>query len=50
MGDNNTAKPGMFDFKGKYKWESWDELKGITQEEAEKKYIAFAEELIAKYK
>lgn len=49
VGDNTTTKPGMFDFKGKYKWEAWDKLKGTSQEEAETQYIAFADELITKY-
>lgn len=49
VGDNTTDKPGLFDFKGKYKWEAWDKLKGTSQEDAEKQYIALADELIAKY-
>ncbi|QPG72940.1 Acyl-CoA-binding protein 2 [Brettanomyces nanus] len=49
VGDNGTTKPGLFDFKGKYKWESWDELKGMSQEEAEKKYIELVDNLLAKY-
>lgn len=49
VGDNDTTKPGMFDFKGKYKWESWDKLKGTSQEEAEQKYIALVDQLLAKY-
>ncbi|KAG7838687.1 hypothetical protein KL942_002091 [Ogataea angusta] len=40
VGDNTTDKPGVFDFKGKYKWEAWKKLEGTSQEEAEKKYIA----------
>lgn len=39
----------MFDFKGKYKWEHWEKLKGTPQEEAEQKYIALVDELLAKY-
>lgn len=39
----------MFDFKGKYKWEAWNKLKGTSQEEAEQKYIALVDELSAKY-
>ncbi|RUP43607.1 acyl CoA binding protein-domain-containing protein [Jimgerdemannia flammicorona] len=27
FGDNTTAKPGMFDPKGKYKWEAWTKKK-----------------------
>lgn len=39
----------MFDIKGKYKWQSWKDLEGTSQEDAEKQYIALADELIAKY-
>ncbi|TID16712.1 hypothetical protein CANINC_004164 [Pichia inconspicua] len=49
VGDNTTEKPGMFDFKGKYKWEAWNKLQGTSQEEAEQKYIELVDELIAKY-
>ncbi|KAK9477268.1 acyl-CoA-binding protein [Lipomyces japonicus] len=49
VGDNTTAKPGVFDLKGKYKWAAWDKLNGKSQDEAEQEYIKFAEELIAKY-
>ncbi|ODV86099.1 hypothetical protein CANARDRAFT_175824 [[Candida] arabinofermentans NRRL YB-2248] len=49
IGDNETTKPGVFDFKGKYKWESWDKLKGTSSEEAESEYIKLVDELIAKY-
>lgn len=27
-GDNTTAAPGMFDLKGKAKWNAWNEKKG----------------------
>ncbi|KAI9319744.1 acyl-CoA-binding protein-like protein [Dichotomocladium elegans] len=50
VGDNNTSKPGMFDLKAKYKWQAWEDLKGkLSQEEAEKQYIAFVEELKSKH-
>ncbi|KAG7906882.1 hypothetical protein KL907_002522 [Ogataea polymorpha] len=49
VGDNTTEKPGVFDFKGKYKWEAWKKLEGTSQQEAEKKYIALVDELQAKY-
>lgn len=49
VGDNTAEKPGVFDFKGKAKWQAWEDLKGTSQEDAEKKYIAFVEELKAKY-
>lgn len=49
MGDNETSKPGMFDLKGKYKWQAWADLKGTSQEDAEKQYIALANDLLSKY-
>lgn len=45
VGDNTTERPGLLDFKGKMKWQAWEDLKGMSQEEAEKQYIAFVEEL-----
>ncbi|KAF8000471.1 hypothetical protein HF325_005400 [Metschnikowia pulcherrima] len=48
-GDNTTPKPGMFDLKGKYKWQAWDELKGTSQTDAEAQYIELVDTLLAKY-
>ncbi|CAF2988760.1 unnamed protein product [Rotaria sp. Silwood2] len=48
VGDTNTAKPGMFDLKGKYKWEAWDANKGKSKETAQNEYVAFVEALKAK--
>ncbi|CAO3662377.1 unnamed protein product [Umbelopsis ramanniana] len=48
VGDCTTSRPGAFDLKGKYKWDAWDALKGKSQEDAEKEYIAFVEELKSK--
>ncbi|RPB20115.1 putative acyl-CoA-binding protein [Terfezia boudieri ATCC MYA-4762] len=48
-GDNDTSKPGVFDFKGKYKWQAWEDNKGIPQEDAEKQYIEFVNELKEKH-
>lgn len=44
-----TGRPGMFDLKGKAKWNSWDEKKGMSQDEAKEKYIVYVDELLAKY-
>ncbi|XP_040190549.1 acyl-CoA-binding protein isoform X7 [Rana temporaria] len=49
VGDVNTARPGMLDFKGKAKWDAWETKKGISQEDARAQYIKFVEELKAKY-
>uniref|UniRef100_A0A8I3WUV9 Acyl-CoA-binding protein n=2 Tax=Callitrichinae TaxID=9480 RepID=A0A8I3WUV9_CALJA len=49
VGDINTERPGMLDFKGKAKWDAWNELKGTTKEDAMKAYINKVEELKKKY-
>ncbi|KAI7829676.1 acyl-CoA-binding protein [Gamsiella multidivaricata] len=47
VGDNTTAAPGMFDLKGKAKHNAWTEKKGLSQEQAEKEYIALVAQLTA---
>ena len=48
MGDyTNGKKPGMLDIAGKFKYESWKQLEGLTKEEAMQKYIDFVAELQA---
>ena len=49
VGDCNTERPGMMDFKGKAKWDAWNGKKGMSKEDAEAKYIALVEELKGKY-
>ncbi|KAJ5953370.1 hypothetical protein N7454_000266 [Penicillium verhagenii] len=48
-GDNDTAKPGAFNFKEKYKWEAWTKVQGKTQDEAKEDYIKLVDELKAKH-
>ncbi|XP_017488805.1 PREDICTED: acyl-CoA-binding protein-like [Rhagoletis zephyria] len=48
-GDCNIPKPGMFDLKGKAKWEHWNSLKGMSKADAQKKYIAKVHELAKTY-
>ncbi len=45
-GDNNTERPGGFDFKAAAKYNAWEKLKGMAKEEAMNKYI----DLIARLK
>ena len=45
-GDCNTSKPGMFDLKGKAKWEAWNKLVGTAKEDAQTQYIAKVTELM----
>ncbi len=49
IGDCNTARPGMFDLKGKYKWDKWNGHKGTSKADAETKYIALVKTLLEKY-
>jgi len=45
-GDVNIEKPtNFFDFPGIAKFNAWDSLKGITQEDAMKKYIDYVKSL-----
>jgi diazepam-binding inhibitor (GABA receptor modulator, acyl-CoA-binding protein) len=44
-GDNNTERPGGFDFKAAAKYNAWEKLKGTPQEEAEHQYIKLVEKL-----
>ncbi|CAH8569891.1 unnamed protein product [Schistosoma intercalatum] len=49
VGDNNTCAPGIFDLKGKAKWNAWNGKKGICSEEAKTLYVNKARCLIEKY-
>ena len=49
VGDCNTEKPGMFDFKEKAKWDSWNSNKGMSKFDSEVKYITYVNQLIQKY-
>lgn len=48
--DSTIGKPGMFDLKGKAKWNAWNEKKGMSQDESKEKYIAYVDQLLEKYK
>ena len=41
IGDCNTEKPGMLDFKGKAKWEAWNKVKGKDKEVAKHEYVEY---------
>ena len=43
-GDVSGNKPGMFDFVGVAKYEAWNRLKGVSQDDARNQYI----DLVAK--
>lgn len=49
VGDCNTERPGMLDFKGKAKWDAWDKKKGTSKDDAEKDYVALVAKLKVNY-
>lgn len=46
-GDVAGSRPGMMDFVGRAKYDAWVKLKGMTQADAEQKYIGKVQELLA---
>ncbi|XP_043494347.1 putative acyl-CoA-binding protein [Polistes fuscatus] len=46
VGDCDTGKPSILEFEKKAKWEAWNKIKGISQDEAKEKYITKANELM----
>ena len=45
IGDVNTDRPGMFDLKGKAKWDAWAAKKGTPKEEAQAAYVELVKSL-----
>ncbi len=44
-GDATGARPGMFDPKGRAKWDAWSSRKGLSPDDARTKYVALAQKL-----
>ncbi len=44
-GDVSGPKPGFFDFVGTAKYEAWGKLKGTSQDDAMKQYVALVKKL-----
>ena len=49
-GDNDTSKPGMFDIKGKFKWEAWKAKAGLSKDDAQQKYVDIVNGLLETHK
>ena len=49
VGDCNTDRPGIFDLKGRAKWDNWNSRKGMSKKDAEKAYIELANKLMSIY-
>lgn len=44
-GDATGARPGMFDLKGRAKFDAWTGKKGVPKEQAESQYVALVDRL-----
>ena len=42
VGDNNTVSPGFWNPVASYKWQAWTNAKGLSTDEAERKYTELA--------
>ncbi|UZD23011.1 acyl-CoA-binding protein [Algoriphagus halophytocola] len=49
LGDNDTERPGGFDFKAAAKYNAWENQKGKSKKEAEEEYIELVKNLSEKY-
>ena len=47
VGDCDTTRPGMFDLKGKAKWDAWDGKKGMSKEDAMQAYADHVDKVLA---
>ena len=45
VGDVNIARPGIFDVRGRAKWDAWSGKKGTPPEGARTAYVALAKRL-----
>jgi diazepam-binding inhibitor (GABA receptor modulator, acyl-CoA-binding protein) len=45
VGDNEEKKPGFTDMVGRAKWDAWNKLKGMSQDDAMKQYVELIESL-----
>jgi acyl-CoA-binding protein len=49
IGDAQGERPGMLDFKGRAKFDSWQGKRGVTKDAAMQSYVALVEKLTKKY-
>jgi len=47
VGDVNTPRPSMIDFKGKAKWDAWKKVEGVSKAEAMERYVDLVKSLKA---
>jgi len=50
VGDCNISKPGIFQMQSRAKWNAWNEIKGMTVDDAIQKYVQKLSECIPNWK
>jgi diazepam-binding inhibitor (GABA receptor modulator, acyl-CoA-binding protein) len=45
-GDVSGSRPGMFDLKGRAKFDAWSGKKGVSKDDAMTKYVALVDRLV----
>lgn len=45
-GDNKGAEPSKMDMANHYKWRAWNQCKGMSKEDAQKKYVELAKSVL----
>ena len=46
MGDVSGSRPGIFDMKGRAKYDAWESLKGKNAEDCKQSYIDLVNKLV----
>lgn len=46
-GDVQGSRPGMFDIKGRFKYDAWASKKGQSKDVAQQSYVALVNKLLA---
>jgi diazepam-binding inhibitor (GABA receptor modulating acyl-CoA-binding protein) len=49
VGNVNTSEPSFINVKEYHKWHAWNNNNGLSQYDAEVKYILYVNEMIQKY-
>ena len=47
VGDVNTDRPGIFDQKGRAKWDAWSAYKGTSKDQAMQEYVDLARQYVS---
>lgn len=46
-GDVSGSRPGMLDLKGRAKYDAWAKRKGVSKDDAMKKYVELVDDLVS---